>query len=288
MSVVEQSHLPTAEKLIDNGARVHRHEVSELSPNVDYVMSTVTRDAELTWARNLCWSLPWPDAEGRLKIGIRTSWDDVRAFYVQQRQLTQLTVLPFPTTDLRTDWYVFHESTEAPVDHPSTGGHSETDFIALFVLDGSDGITSEIGWGRTADVPLRLKEKVGLLAAYLDAFRQQDAGALAALFTEGAQGAVRGYFGYQQPFVVLDGRDAIRGYYERLFGAARVIAADVVQSLVRDWFVFYELRLQLELLSGERKGETVQTRIAEYLAMAADGRFEARCGYGTELEEEAR
>lgn len=284
MSVVEQSHIRAAEKLIDNGARVHRHEVSELSPNVDLVMSTVTKDSELTWARNLCWSLPWPDGEGKLKIGIRTNWDDVRAFYVRQRQLTQLTVLPFPTTDLRTDWYVFHESTEAPVDHPATGGHSDTDFIALFVLDGSDGITSEIGWGRTADVALRLKDKVGRLSAYLDTFRKQDAAALAAMFTDGAQGAVRGYFGYEQPFVVLDGREAIRGCYDKLFGAARVVQADVVQSLVRDWFAFYEVCLKLELLSGERKGEMVQTRIAEYLAMAADGQFEARCGYGTELE----
>ncbi len=288
MSVVAKSLIPPAEKLIENGARVHRHEVSELSPDVDYVMSTVTRDSELTWAGNLCWSLPWPDAEGKLKIGIRTDWDDVRAFYVRQRQLTQLTVLPFPTTDLRTDWYVFHESTEAPVDHPATGGHSETDFIALFVLDGSDGITSEIGWGRTADVALRLKDKVGLLSAYLDAFRKQDIAALAEMFTEGAQGAVRSYFGDDLAFVVLDGREAIRGYYDRLFATARIVEADVVQSLVRDWFVFYELRLKLELLTGQRKGDSVQTRIAEYLAMAADGRFEARCGYGTELEEEAR
>ncbi len=286
MSVIERSFIPAAEKLIDNGARVHRHEVSELSPDVDYVMSTVTKESELTWARNLCWALPWPDAEGRLKIGIRTTSDDIHAFYVRQRQLTQLTVLPFPTTDLRTDWYVFHESTEAPIDHPATGGHSETDFIALFVLDGSDGISSEIGWGRTAEVALPLKAKVGLLATYLDALRKQDAGALASMFTEGAQGAVRGYFGYEQPFVRLDGNEAIRGYYDRLFGAVRFLEADVVQSLVRDWFVFYELRLKLELLSGERRGDSVQTRIAEYLAMGADGRFAARCGYGTELESE--
>ncbi len=284
MSVIEKSFIPAAEKLIDRGERVHRHEVSELSPDVDYVMSTVTSESELTWSRNLCWSLPWPDGDGRLKIGIRTSFEDIRKFYERQRTLTQLTVLPFPTTDLRTDWYVFHESTGAPVDHPATGGHSEVDFAALFVLDGADGITSEIGWGRTTGVALPLKAKVGLFTTYLDALRRQDSGALAALFTEGAQGAVRAYFGYDQPFVVLDGRDAIRGYYDRLFGAARVVDAAVVQSLVRDWFVFYELRLALELLGGERRGSTVQTRIAEFLAMAADGRFEARCGYGTQLE----
>src|SRR5262245_35573095 len=160
MSIAERPLIPAADRLVENGRRVYRHEVSELSPDVDHVTSTVTPESELSWARNLCWSLPWPDAEGRLKIGIRTSIADVRAFYERQRQLTQLTVLPLPTTDLRTDWYVFHESTEAPVDHPSTGGHSEIDFAALFVLDGNDGITSEIGWGRTARVEgLRLTAK---------------------------------------------------------------------------------------------------------------------------------
>lgn len=286
MSIVERSLIPAADRLVENGERVYRHEVSELSPDVNYVMTTVTPESQLTWARNLCWSLPWPDAEGRLKIGIRTTASEIRDFYERQRRLTQLTVLPFQTTDLRTDWYVFHESTEAPIDHPATGGHSDIDFAALFVLDGSDGISSEIGWGRTARVDgLRLTEKRARLVAYLEALRRQDATALAAMFTDGAQGAVRAYFGYDRPFVPLDGRDAIRQHYERLFAAADLVAADVAQSLVRDWYLFYELRLQLRPRSGERQGKTLQTRVAEFLAMADDGRFEARCGYGTELEE---
>ena len=104
------------------------------------------------------------------------------------------------------------------------------------------------------------------------------------MFTESAQGAVRAYFGYHQPFVALDGQDAIRQHYERLFAAAELVAADVAQSLVRDWYAFYELRLRLRPRSGERQGQTLQTRVAEFLAMADDGRFQARCGYGTELE----
>jgi len=270
-----------ADLLIANKERCNRHVQSETSMDVDVVLATVTPPEQLTWARTLCWSLAQPGPDGTPKIRVRTTLDQIREFYEERRRDAILNEVRPQITDLRSRWYVFHQSQAIPMRNVTTGALHDVETAALFLMDGNEGITSEIVWLRSADVTINATERTERWVAFLAALRKQDVGGLLSLMAPSVQGAVRDDFDADPPFVAIDGRDEMRRYYEKLFANASVLDVTVVTSLVKEWFVFHDLQWRARLEEGPRRGTEVRFRTAEYMPFDGEGRFQARCGYGT-------
>jgi hypothetical protein len=103
-----------------------------------------------------------------------------------------------------------------------------------------------------------------------------------ALHAPGVQAAVRDYSG-GDVFPYLDGAAALRAYYERLFATVRVRAVDTVQHLDRGWYLFTELRWQVEYISGPNIGQSGTLLTAEIIPLDNTGRIYAHMGFGTQL-----
>ncbi len=135
-------------------------------------------------------------------------------------------------------------------------------------------------WLRAADVTINATERTERWVAFLDALRKHDVDGLLSLMAPSVQGAVRDDFDADPPFVAIDGQAEMRRYYEKLLANATVLDVTVVTSLVKEWFVFHDLQWRLRLEQGPRQGTEVRFRTAEYMPFDAEGRFQARCGYG--------
>lgn len=270
-----------ADILIANKARCIRHVESETSMDVDVVLATVTPPDQLTWAKTLCWSLALPGPDGKPKIRIRTSLEEIREFYEERRRDAILNEVRPSITDVRSRWYVFSQSQAIPMRNVYTGALHDVETAAIFLMDGREGITSEIVWLRSAHVTINATERTERWVAFLDALRKQDVDGLLSLMAPSVQGAVRDDFDAEPPFVAIDGQAEMRRFYERLFANASVLDISVVTSLVKEWFVFHDLQWRVRLEQGPRRDTEVRFRTAEYMPFDAEGRFQARCGYGT-------
>jgi hypothetical protein len=273
-----------ADLLISNRTRARHHAVAERSSDVEDVMATVTSPEELTWSGSLCWCVNDTLADGSTYLGVDTSLADVRRFYTDWRD-TELTVgTGHLLSDLRSPWYTFSDSIGTPLQNNETGKVRVIDSVVMFLTDGGDGISAEICWRRCEDVALTPRERTERWGRFLTALREQDVSALLALMSASAQAAVRDYVDADPPFVAVRGQDAMRAHYERLFERAEVIDITPVTSIIRDWFVFNELRWIVRLRSGPESGREVRFLTAEHMPFDSDGLFMARCGYGTNME----
>lgn len=274
--------ITSARAIVEVRKRTDAHSRSEKIPDVDGIMATVTPADQLTWSKCYAWSLvPGPDGK---RIRARTTLDEIREFYEWRTSLD----VPGPSkpslTEFRASWYSFNEAHPTIMHDVNTGEVSRVvEALTLFTMDGREGINSEIVWLRTDDVSLDVAARVGQWQAYLDALRGQDSVKLAGLMTPDVQSAVRDYVDAVPPFVAIHGRDEMQEYYDRLFSRYEVRGADVLQSRVGEWFVFYELLLTLRAREGTIAGHEFACRVAEYMPFDPTGSFQGRCGYGTEL-----
>ena len=275
--------ISSAQALVEVRERADRHSRSEKVPDVDGIMATVTPADQLTWSKCFAWSLvPGPDGRA---IRARTTLDEVREFYEWRTSLDvpEQGIRP-SLTDIRASWYLFQEAHPTAMRDVNTGEVSRVvEALTLFTMDGHEGINSEIVWLRMDDVSLDAAARASQWQAYLDALRGQDSAKLAGLMTPDVQGAVRDYVGAVPPFVAIHGRDEMRQHYERIFSRYELRRADVLQSRVGGWFVFYELLLTLRAREGADAGREFACRVAEYMPFDPAGFFQGRCGYGTEL-----
>ena len=273
-----------AELLIENMARASRHAAAERSRDVDVVMATITAPEDLTWAGTLCWSVNDPMPDGSTHLRIKTTLDEVRAFYIEWRETEIAVGTGHMLQNLRSPWYTFTDVIGTPVQNHATGKVKSVDTLVLFMTDGQDGISSEIAWRRCEDVSLDVAERGERWLSFLAALRRQDVAALLASMSPSVQGAVREYFDAVPAFVAIRGREAMRAHYEKLFAHAEILDIQPVMVSVGDWFVFSELRWVVRLTSGTDRGREVRFLTAEHMPFDAEGLFMARCGYGTEMQ----
>jgi hypothetical protein len=275
--------ITSARALVEVRERTAAHSRAEKVPDVDGIMATVTPADQLTWSQCYAWSLvPGPD--GRT-IRARTTLDEVREFYEWRTSLDVPEEGARPSlSEIRSSWYNFNEAHPTVMRDVNTGEVSRiVEALTIFTMDGREGINSEIVWLRTDDVSLDAAARASQWQAYLDALRGQDAEKLAGLMTLDVQSAVRDYVDAVPPFAAIHGRDEMRAYYDRMFTRYELLRADVLQSRVGEWFVFYEALLTLRAREGADEGREFACRIAEYLPFDPAGSFQGRCGYGTEL-----
>ena len=273
-----------AQLLIDYKERARRHGATERFPDADGVMATIVRPELLTWQRTLCWAFNSMGPDGLPKIEVYTTPEAVRACYHDLVTREQLGTAQSPVTDIRSNWYAFGETLGTQLHNRETGEIRTLDSIVVSLFDGGELISAEICWFRSADVALEPREAGQRWTEFLSALRAQDVPALLALMAPSVQGAVRDYIDAAPPFVAIDGIDAMRAYYEKLFAHVEVAEISLVRVAVRGWYVFAELKWKVRLRTGPDAGRELAFLTAEHMAFDADGLFHSRCGYGTEME----
>ena len=196
--------------------------------------------------------------------------------------------------EIRGAWYVFQESIS--VGHvkgepePSSGTH----LLGMFPVGKGTGITGELIWpwvprellgkGTAPAVPvtdpIRLRrDLLALHDGYLEALAAGDVGAMVDTMHDDVQSGVRDYVAETGALNQLEGKDANRTYYEAFFDKFEVIAVDLLDRVVQDWYVFAEVRMTAQPRAG---GPRLAFHTAEFYVPANDGRFFVRIGHGTD------
>lgn len=285
MTTVTGPTLTHADAAVRSGERILHHAITETTNDIDAVMATVTPWETLSWTGGWAWSAPAVKPDGSVKVAINTEREGIKNFYLENRARYQVTDIGRPYVRICSDWYAVIETHARFESVPDKVPYNQR-WILFAPLDGSEGITGEIAWGRFPQLEppesVTEEDRAKLYYDYVEALRAQDIDALLSAMSPGVQGAVRDYSG-DETFVYIDGSDQMRRYYERLFATVRVRAVDPVQYVDRVWYLFGEFRWQVEFIAGPHSGQEGTLLIAENLPLGSDGRIYGRMGYGTAL-----
>ena len=204
--------IDAAEKAIVNGERILWHARTEATNDTPSVMATVTPRETLSWATSYAWSAPQVGPDGTVKLTTKTTTDGIVDFYTSNRERYRVVLIDNPQVRISSDWYSFLEA-EASFESVTTGARYAQTWLLLAPLDGDQGITGEIAWGRFPQLePAATFTDVAraqLHEDYVAALRAQDVDAVLALMSPGVQGAVRDVAGAGD-FIHLDGGDQMR------------------------------------------------------------------------------
>ncbi|HEY6531368.1 MAG TPA: hypothetical protein VIY72_03635 [Acidimicrobiales bacterium] len=292
-------------QLLERSAAAARHAAEQADVHMDgeeacldasgvpKLLETLTPTGPWAWA-----IMPQMRPDGSVMIPIATTREEIADCYRVTR--TRSNVLGFEAlVEVRGAWYTFQEGVSLAY-VPSTATHSETETLILFPVTSATGITGELAWwkmpreqlgsGRAeaveptvvAPLPVR-RDVLAMHERYVEALRGARAADLADVFEVGIQSAVRDYVEDTGTLVGLDGLADHQDFYDRLFRRYEVDDVLLLERVVQDWYVFAELRITVRPRSGPDQGRPFGFNIAEFLVPAADGRFIARIGHGTDL-----
>jgi hypothetical protein len=258
---------------------------------VPKLLETLTPRGPWAWA-----IMPEIRSDGSVKVPIATTLEEIADWYRLTRGHSN--VLGFePLLEIRGAWYFFSEGISRSY-VPSTRSYGETESIVLFPVTSTTGITGELAWWRMqratlgrgepdgqpsskTDLELR-RETLAQHDRYLHALRVADLEELIDTLHVDAQSAVRDYVDDTGTLVGLDGTNGHRTHYERLFDLFEIERVDLLHRVVQEWYMFAELRFTVRPRTGVDAGHSVAFHTAEFLITAADGRFIARIGHGTD------
>jgi hypothetical protein len=291
-------------RLLERSADASRHSAEQAEVHMDgeeacldasgvpKLLETLTPNGPWAWA-----IMPQMRPDGSVMIPIATTREEIAECYKVTR--TRSNVLGFESlVELRGAWYTFSEGiSRAYV--PASDTYNETETLILFPVTSSSGITGELAWwkmprellgsGRPEQVeaevvePLSVRrDALAMHDRYLEALRTERTAEFAAVFEPGVQSAVRDYVDDTGTLVGLDGVAAHQDFYGRLFERYEIAEVLLLERVVQDWYVFAELRVTVVPRSGPDRGRRIGFNIAEFLVPAADGRFIARIGHGTD------
>ena len=285
MTTVIGPSIAHADAAVRSGERIMTHADAEATNDIDIVMGTVTPAETLSWAQTWSWSAPMLTADGIVKTQVKTTRDGIRDFYLNNRQRYNVTSIGLPYVRHSSDWYAVIES-DATFESVPDRNEYEQRWVLLSPMDGDEGITGEIAWGLfpqlLPDESVTEADRTQLYYDYLDGLRKQDVDAIMALQAPGVQAAVRDYSG-GEVFAYLDGATPLRAYYERLFSTLQVRSIEPIVITDRKWYLFTELRWQVDVISGPLAGQSGSLLTAEILPLDKDGRMYAHMGFGTGL-----
>jgi hypothetical protein len=253
-------------RLLERSADASRHSAEQAEVHMDgeeacldasgvpKLLETLTPNGPWAWA-----IMPQMRPDGSVMIPIATTREEIAECYKVTR--TRSNVLGFESlVELRGAWYTFSEGiSRAYV--PATDTYNETEVVE----------------------PLSVRrDALAMHDRYLEALRTERTAEFAAVFEPGVQSAVRDYVDDTGTLVGLDGVAAHQDFYGRLFERYEIAEVLLLERVVQDWYVFAELRVTVVPRSGPDRGRRIGFNIAEFLVPAADGRFIARIGHGTD------
>ncbi len=269
------------------------HVEAEIKGVIPELMETLTPEGPYGYT-----IMPEVRADGSVGLPVITSYEGIQEAYSFIRGMSQLLSVT-PLTEVRGAWYTFQ-------DNLSRGRIKENGYegpphqtLALFPSGAGTGITGELVWvrvprsrlggdaevadpeasGDTLSVALEREKVYQRHCEYLDAIRRSDVEGVLASLHDKAASALRDYVNETGTLTSLEGADAHRAHYEAFFEKFDVRSVDVLSQVAEDWYVFAEVRVSLGVRST---GEILGFNTAEFYVPAADGRFIARIGHGTD------
>lgn len=265
-------------------ARILHHGTVEQTNVIDDIMATVTPRDSWTWTTGWAWAAP-EKRDGVMKLTVNREHDAIKAFYTSTRERYRVTDTGLPEYSLATEWFGVTES-YAKFESLSDGSTYAQSWALISPSDGQHGITGEIVWARFPELDptehTTGADRALIFRDYVAALKAADVDSIINLMDAGVQGGVRDYNG-PESFAYIDGADAMRDYYRRMFAMFRVIDVVPTMHIDRGWYITCENRWQVEVLQGPDAGTRGTLLVAENLGLRQDGRIYARLGFGTGL-----
>jgi len=266
------------------------HIDAEFKGVIPELMETLTREGPYGYT-----IMPHILPDGQVKLPVLSTRDEIHGAYTYVRGASDLLSV-IGLTEVRGEWYLFQDNiSQARV--KETGDINDVQMLGLFPSGTGDGITGELIWVRlpqsslgrpdqaaepiTDEIQARHRVFEGF-ERYLEALRGGDVDGVLNGLNDGVASAVRDYVTESGALASLEGKDAHRVYFEKLFAKFRFDRVEPLIRVTESWFVFAELRLEGAHRDGDRKGEPVSFNTAEFFVPGNDGRFIARIGHGTD------
>jgi hypothetical protein len=266
------------------------HIASEYGGHTPTIMETLTADDPYGFM-----IFPQVLADGRVKIPILTTREEVRRGYEMTWANTKM--LEFkPLIELRGAWYLLQEALNTVhLRDIDTVVHGES--VALITTSnlGVPGITGELVWARRPRAELgrgsglavdqdasegeRRRQLIELHDQYLRMLLAHDVEGVLSVMHESVQSPVRDYVNDTGALISLESLDAHAAHFRAFFQTYEVKAADVLDRVAQEWYLFAETRLSVRRRAD---GAELAFHTAEIFAPAHDGRFIARIGHGTD------
>jgi hypothetical protein len=263
--------------------RLAEHVAAESTNVIDEIMSTVAAPGSLTWSGGLSWAMAAITPAGPQPLAVITDPALIRDFYTGQRDRLDLGGFTPPVVAQSSDAWSLME-VEAWFTSKPDGRPFEGASVLLGLTDGDGGISGEISLNAFPGYDLgpgwTTRRGVDLHTAYLAALAAGDVDGLLALMLDGVQGAVRDFTVDDGPcFVAVRGADQMRRHYQAFFDRFTVRGLTVVTELVRSWWLFDEILLDVDIRRGPAAGVRAVLRSFEVLPLWQD-RIAMRLGQG--------
>jgi hypothetical protein len=270
-----------------NGELAWRHIRSEFADVVDDIVKTLAPVGPYAYS-----ALPPPEMTNEVPaLRIVTTLDEIELAYNNVHRRVAVRAMD-AIVELRGDWYTFMYGVGEGLSKV-TGETLPYRLAVLFPTLAQDGITGELFRAKWFDVPILDSEEDGLLATnrrvkgvheqMLEAYRSNDADALAALFHPEVQTAIPDYVHETGTITELHTSEDARAYAQDFFTRFTVREVEPVSRYSSEWFVFSELSWILEGKIGDRAGQTLTSRTIEISEVMPDNLISARVGHGTPL-----
>jgi len=264
-----------------------RHVGYEIEGDVEKILTTLAPDGPygFTVRQEM---LP----DGGLKMQVQTRFEEIREEYQITRDMCDV-LSHTPLIDVRGSWYLFQEAVNTGRQRGGERVNTNQTLVLLPVASGG-GITGEIFWYRvppemlgrgptppdapTEPLAVRMRN-IAQHDRYLEALAAADVEGMARLMNDSVQLGVRDYVNETGTLTRPKDRDAYGHYWQAFFDRYEVRAADVIERVIQEWYVFCELRLTLRRRDS---GKLVAFHTAEFFIPAKDGSFIAQIGHGTD------
>jgi hypothetical protein len=264
------------------------HVKLESTGHIPTILGTLVPDGPWAWA-----IMTHTQPDGSIVLPVHTSYEGIEEMYKMIRGHSDV-VSAEPMIEVCGEWYSFHEDV-ATNREKATGSVAEREMVLVLPTTNGPGITGELAWVRTdrallgQDLPLAepktplemRRHLVALHDRFLQAFRSNDAAGMASTFSRGSRTAVRDYVADTGTITGLGDVDGLVSHYQAFFDLYEVQSADVLERVAQDWYLFAEVRVEVEA----RQKHRLAFHTASLFVPGREDKFIVHIGHGTDLAE---
>jgi hypothetical protein len=275
------AHARLAER---SGALMWEHIEAEWTQDVQKVAETLATGAPLAWT----FAAPGEEDGTFYFIGA-TTVDEIREQYAWLRTSIELWNWD-ALLEIRQGWYTMSQGVCTLTQVPS-GIESKGETVTMFPV-GDDGILGELQVttvGRMSDgrlpsdggeLPVKRLAALAAHDEYLAALRAGDVDRIVAAHSPKGAVAIRNYLSDESSLLNVGDLDGLRTYFESFYERFHVRDIGLVVRMAEAWYVFAELRWEVEERAGDRR--VLEFCTAELAPTDPEGRYWVRTGAGTD------